>query len=76
MTKVEFIKDLAAVLNEPEEKLVPGLKLETIESWDSTAALGVIAILEGSVGVEVAPDQVAECKSIQDIMNLAQGKLT
>ena len=75
MTRAEFINDLAAVLNESPEKLTPGAKMESFEGWDSTAALGVIALLEGSVGVEIQPEQVAECKTVQDVMNLAQGKL-
>jgi acyl carrier protein len=75
MTKAEFIKELSGILNYPEDKIVPATKLESIETWDSTAALGVIAVLEGTVGVEIQPDQVAECKTVQDLMNLAKGKL-
>jgi acyl carrier protein len=75
MTRTEFIADLAAVLNERPEKIRPGAKMESFEGWDSTAVLGVIALLEGSVGVEVQPEQVAECKTVQDVINLCQGKL-
>ncbi|MCC7385317.1 MAG: hypothetical protein IT384_25940 [Deltaproteobacteria bacterium] len=76
MTQTDFINELAAVLSEPTDKLVPGAKLESFEGWDSTAVLGVIAILEGSVGVQVEPEQVAGCKRIQDLIDLAQGKLS
>jgi|JI10StandDraft_1071094.scaffolds.fasta_scaffold551537_2 acyl carrier protein len=76
MTKTEFLQELSGVLNLPVEKLVPALKLEGLDSWDSTAVLGVIALLEGSVGVEVQPDQVSECKNVGDLMNLCQGKLS
>lgn len=76
MNKQEFLKELAGVLNLPADKVVPGLKLEGLDSWDSTAVLGVIALLEGSVGVEVQPDQVSECKNVLDIINLTQGKVS
>jgi acyl carrier protein len=76
MTKGEFIRDLAGVLNVSAEKLVPGALLESFEGWDSTAVLGVIAILEGTVGVQVEPDQVAGCKRIGDLIALAGPKLS
>jgi len=76
MTKTEFLQELSGVLNLPVEKLVSGLKLEGLDGWDSTAVLGVIALLEGQVGVEVQPDQVSECKSVGDLVALAQGKLS
>lgn len=75
MKKSEFIAELATVINEAPEKLTPGAKMESFQGWDSTAVLGVIAILEGSVGIEVQPESVAECKTVQDVMNLAKGKL-
>jgi acyl carrier protein len=71
MTKAEFIQELAGVLMESPDNLKPDVELTSLETWDSTAVLGIIAILEGQVGVTVDVERIPECKTVQDVMNLA-----
>jgi acyl carrier protein len=75
MTKAEFINELAGVLMESPDKLQPHVELQSLETWDSTAVLGIIAILEGQVGVTVDVERIPQCKTVQDVMDLAGDKL-
>lgn len=75
MTKAEFIQELAGVLMESPENLKPHVELQSLETWDSTAVLGIIALLEG-LGVTVDVERIPDCKTVQDVTNLAGDKLT
>jgi len=74
MTKAEFINEFAEVLMEAPEKLQPEVELTTFETWDSTAAINLIVILE-ELGVTVEEDKIRACVTVQDIVNLAGDKL-
>jgi acyl carrier protein len=76
MTKAEFIKELAQVLmvDDPSE-LTPQTELSKFEAWDSTAVLNLIVLLDEQ-GVTVEEEKIPDCKTVQDVMDLAGGALT
>lgn len=75
MNKAEFIEELAIILNEDPESITPETELESLAGWDSTGLLGVIALLDGDLGVTVDVDRLRECKMVQNLMDLAADKL-
>jgi acyl carrier protein len=75
MTKPEFLEELATILNEDEEDVKLETELESLTGWDSVGLLGVIAMLDGDLGVAIDVDKLRECNTVQDLVNLAGDKL-
>jgi len=69
VTRDELLAELASILEEPVE--ATGI-LSSYKNWDSTSALGVIAYIEGTLGVELSRDAVAGCKTVADLLALAK----
>lgn len=75
MTKDEFLQEIADALNEDAADLRPDTEVESLDGWDSTGLLGLIATLDGSLDIQVDVDQLRECRTIQDLVGLAAEKL-
>lgn len=75
MTRTEFLEELALGLNEDPEDVTPEAELESLAGWDSTGMLGVIAMLDGDLGVTIDVDRLRSCRTVQDLMDLASDKL-
>ncbi|MBL4685412.1 MAG: acyl carrier protein [Nannocystaceae bacterium] len=75
MTKDEFIKELAGVLMVEPDALKPAVELSTFEAWDSTAVLNLVVLLDEQ-GVKVDEEKIPDCKTVQDIIDLAGDTLT
>lgn len=70
VTKDEFIKELAEVLMVDRSELGPDTDLTKFEAWDSTAVLNLVVLLDEQ-GVTVDEEKIPDCKTVQDVMNLA-----
>ena len=70
MTKEEFIKELAGALMVEPEELKPDTDLTKFEGWDSTAVLNLVVLLDEQ-GVTVDEEKIPDCKTVQDVMDLA-----
>lgn len=70
MTKDEFIAELANVLQVEDGVLEPSTELKQFEGWDSTAVINLIVLLDEN-GAEVDEEKVPECKTVQDVLDLA-----
>ena len=75
MTKPEFLEELSAILNEDIDDVTPEAELESLTGWDSVGLLGVIAMLDGDLGVAIDVDKLRECSTVQDLITLAGDKL-
>lgn len=75
MTKAEFMVEMAGALMVPPETVRAESELASFEGWDSTAVLNLMAILEESVGVTIEPEKISQCVTVQDLINLCDGKL-
>jgi len=76
MTKGEFIQELASLLMmEDPEALKPDVELQSLSTWDSTAVLGIIVLLEERVGVSGAESSVPKCKTVAEIVAIAGDRL-
>lgn len=70
VTKEEFIKELAEVLMVEPKELEPGVDLTKFEAWDSTAVLNLVVLLDEQ-GVTIDEEKIPDCKTVQDVMDLA-----
>lgn len=70
MTKEEFLEELAAALNEDPQGVTAQTEVASLEGWDSTGLLGVIALLDGELGVQVDVTRLRDCKTVQDLIDL------
>lgn len=75
VTKEQLIKELAGVLNEDSAILNENTPLESLAGWDSTGLLGVIALLDGDLGVSLDVDRLRQCKTVGNLVELCAGKL-
>jgi len=58
------------VLMVEPDTLKPDVDLTTIEAWDSTAVINLIVLLDEQ-GVQVDEEKIPECKTVQDVLDLA-----
>ncbi len=70
MTRDDFIAELANVLQVGADALKPDTELKQFEGWDSTAVINLIVLLDEQ-GSEVDEEKVPECKTVQDVLDLA-----
>ncbi|MEM6993419.1 MAG: acyl carrier protein [Myxococcota bacterium] len=75
MTKDEFISELAGVLMVEPDALGPKVELGTFEAWDSTAVLNLVVLLDEQ-GVKVDEEKIPDCKTVQDVIDLAGDTLS
>jgi acyl carrier protein len=75
MTKAEFIKEMAGVLMVEPDVLKPDTELSQFEAWDSTAVVNLLVLLDEQ-GVKVDEEKIPDCKTVQDVLDLAGDTLT
>jgi len=74
MTHTELITALSVMLNRTD--LGPELQLSAISTWDSVAVVEFQALADEQLGIEIPPTQLAECRSVADLIALVQPGLT
>ena len=75
MTKQEFLRELADVLNEDPADVTDGKEVNALDGWDSAGLLGVIAMLDSELDLQVDVDRLRGCKTVGDLVALAGDKL-
>ena len=73
MTKQELLEMIKDALQR-EEELSEGMLLEELDEWDSLAVVSLIA-LYGDFGIKLTGDAIRQCKSVDDLLFLAKGKV-
>ena len=72
MQKDELLLKLDELFELEPGTLTGGEPLETIENWDSIKVLEFMALLDDNFeGIELSPKQIAACKTVGDLVNLA-----
>lgn len=70
MTKDEFLIEMQDVL-QCEEELSFDATLDSVEEWDSLAAMATMAFLEKNFGVKTSFSDYKDVKTIGDIAKMA-----
>ena len=65
----EFISELAEALETEEGTLSIHSKLSEL-NWDSLAIISAISIADKCFGVIISIEKLADCKTINDIVNI------
>ncbi|OUX38071.1 MAG: hypothetical protein CBE26_02020 [Kiritimatiellaceae bacterium TMED266] len=74
MTLEEFVAELKDIM-QTEEDFPLDTKLEDIEEFDSLARLGFMTLIDEKYGVEVDPNELAECVTFKDLLKYTDIKI-
>jgi acyl carrier protein len=72
MTRQEFLSEMDDILEMPRGTLRGPEKLENLEQWNSVAMISFLALADTNNGVRLAPRQIVNCVTIDDLLNLAK----
>jgi len=72
MTREEFLLELADILELPAGSLTGTERLEDLAQWNSTAMIGYIALADTNNQTRIAPRQIVNCVTIDDLLSLAR----
>lgn len=70
----EFLNEMAEILE--EESVTPEDRLADFESWDSLAALSVIAFAELDFGVTLSAQDIKSAETIESLYQCVLSKKT
>ena len=70
MNPTDFYLKLDEMLELAPGTLKGGEALESLEGWDSVAVISLIALADSEYGVTLPPKEIAECRSVNDLLDL------
>lgn len=76
MTKDEFLRALEGQMEVPAGSLKGDDVIRDLSIWDSLAAVLFIALADEKLGVAVSGDQIANSRTINDLMSLLGDRVT
>ncbi len=74
MKKEEFLAELEDILQR-EEACKLGDILENYDEWDSLSKMAVMAYYDKTFGIKISLNKMAELKTVDDLIKLAEGKI-
>jgi acyl carrier protein len=75
MTKDEFTREFADLLNVETARLTPETELAELEDWDSVAYLSAMVMIDERLGVQVRPELISSAKTFGAILDAVNGAL-
>jgi acyl carrier protein len=76
MTRDEFLRALEQALMLDAERLQPGVALAEVPEWDSLGVVEFQSLVDESFGIEMQPERIISCNSVDDLVALVAEKLT
>ncbi len=76
MTKLEFLRAFERELVLKEGSLHENQTLAGLPIWDSMAAIQFIALADEATGITISGDQIAQSKTVDELLSLLGDKLT
>jgi acyl carrier protein len=71
-TREKFLLEMDEILGLRAGTLRGDEKLDELQNWDSTALIGLIVLAESANGVHISADEVVDCRTVADLLRLAQ----
>lgn len=72
MTFEQFLTSFAEQFDDTDSSIFNAeTEFHTIDEWSSMTALGIIGMLDTEYGISITGADLQNCKSIQDLYNLA-----
>jgi len=72
MNSQMFLAQLDEILELPKGTLQGGEALADLENWDSLAMMSFLALASDQYASTLSPRAIAGCKTVTDLMHLAQ----
>jgi acyl carrier protein len=78
MSRADFLRRIVDILEVPPASgtLTGAEACADVEGWDSLAMLSFIALLDKEFGVKVAPVKIAQCETVNDLVDLVGDRLS
>lgn len=76
MSKSKFLRMMESTLQIAENSLSGPEVLEEFDSWDSLTVMMTLALFDKELGLKVPAAKIYECQTINDLIALADGKIT
>ena len=70
MTRAELLRELETLLEAKPGSLQGPEELAALPGWDSMTLMTLIAFADRSLGVRLSVKQTAECRTVQDLVDL------
>lgn len=74
MTRIDFYKQIIDKCNFEEEEITEDTLLDSMDDWDSLNFLTIISLFKINFDFTPNINQMRDCKSLKDILDLANGK--
>lgn len=75
MTRNDFIRTLEKALSVDEGTFADGAALSSIPEWDSLGIVEFQAYADEEFGLELAPEKINACETVDDLVGLVAAKL-
>ena len=76
MEKNEFLKLLDDLIELDPGTITGEETLESLESWDSLAVMGFIALVDEKFEITLSPKRIAASETVDDLIDLLENKIT
>ena len=76
MKKKDFLKEIEEIIEADENTLDGSEVLEGLDGWDSLAVMGFIAMVDDNFQITIEVDKIAECETVNDLVDLLGDKIT
>lgn len=70
MNKIQFLKAFNELLELEPDTIKGDEVLVSINSWDSLAVLGLIALVDQKFGLVLSPTEINNAKTVNDLVGL------
>lgn len=75
MTKLEFYKGIAKILEVEIEQVSDDVALSDFEEWNSLSVIAFIAYVDEQLKFVVSPKELAESKTVHDLYLLVKSEI-
>ena len=76
MTKKDFLLQLDELIEAEPGSLNGSEQLRDLSGWNSLAVMGFIAMVDDRLGVTVSAKRLAECQTVDDLVQLLDGRVS
>ena len=78
MTRIEALKWIANVFDEPADRITPDTPRSDIREWDSIGVLTLMADFDQTFGIILSDEEIQSMKDVNDILEILRtnGKLS
>lgn len=75
MTTAQFVEALAGILEVEPDTVKPASELRSFKLWDSTAGINLLVVFDEN-DISIDEDKIRDAKTVQDLIDLAGGKIS